>query len=378
MAFLRSALQAVGGFDVQFRVAGDDVDMCWRLQEHGWKLGFNPAAQVWHHRRNSLRAYWLQQTGYGKSEALLEKKWSKKYNSVGHLTWRGRVYGPGGPGILRTTSRIYYGQWGSAPFQSLYEPRLGCVQSLFLMPEWHLANLVLALLSVLGIHWRPLLLAVPLLAVSVGIPIVHAWVAAARSRFQGPDTHFALKVLMAYLHMFQPAARLYGRLGYGLKFWRSRVPAGFVVPVQKKLAVWTEKWRAPEARLQSIEADLLSRGAPVQRGGEYDDWDLEVQGGFWGGARLLMAVEDHGAGNQYVRCRVRPKYSTGGLILSSMLTFLSAGAGLDGAWPICLLLGVGALASVYQTIRNCGGACAVILQAISVDGLQAAEQKMAS
>src|SRR6516225_9045888 len=33
MAFLRSALEAVGGFDVQFRVAGDDVDMCWRLQE---------------------------------------------------------------------------------------------------------------------------------------------------------------------------------------------------------------------------------------------------------------------------------------------------------------------------------------------------------
>jgi hypothetical protein len=234
------------------------------------------------------------------------------------------------------------------------------------------------LVSVLGIHWRPLLLALPLLAVSAGTPLVNAWAAAARSRFQRPDAHFPLKVLTAYLHMLQPAARLYGRLGYGLKFWRGRVPAGFVVPMQKKLAVWTETWRAPDARLQSIEADLLSRGVPVQRGGECDDWDLEIQGGFWGGARLLMAVEDHGAGTQYVRCRVRPKYSAGGLILSLMLIFLSAGAGLDGAWPICLLLGVGALVSVYQTIRNCGGACAVILQGISVDGLQTAEKKMAS
>jgi GT2 family glycosyltransferase len=378
MAFLRSALQAVDGFDLRFRVAGDDVDICWRLQERGWKLGFNPSAQVWHHRRNSLRTYWRQQTGYGKAEALLEKKWPNKYNSVGHLTWCGRVYGPGRAGILGTASRIYYGQWGSAPFQSLYETRLGYIQSLFLMPEWYLANLTLALVSVLGIHWRPLLLALPLLAVSAGTPIVNAWAAAARSRFQRPDAHFPLKVLTAYLHMLQPAARLYGRLGYGLKFWRGRVPAGFVVPMQKKLAVWTETWRAPDARLQSIEADLLSRGVPVQRGGECDDWDLEIQGGFWGGARLLMAVEDHGAGTQYVRCRVRPKYSAGGLILSLMLIFLSAGAGLDGAWPICLLLGVGALVSVYQTIRNCGGACAVILQGISVDGLQTAEKKMAS
>jgi len=372
MAFLRSALEAVGGFDVQFRVAGDDVDMCWRLQERGWKLGFSPSAQVWHRRRNSLRAYWRQQAGYGKAEALLEKKWPKKYNSVGHLTWRGRVYGPGRTGILRTATRIYYGQWGSAPFQSLYETGSGYYQSVLLMPEWYLANLSLALLSVLGIHWRPLLLALPLLAVSAGTPIVNAWAAAARSRFQGPGSHFRLKLLTAYLHMLQPAARLHGRLRHGLKFWRSRVPAGFVIPMQKKLAVWTEKWQAPEARLKRIEGDLRSRGVPVQRGGECDDWDLEIQGGFWGRARLLMAVEDHGAGTQYVRYRVRPRCSAGGVILSLMLALLSAGAGLDGAWLICLVLGSGALVSIYQTIRNCGGACAVILQGISVDAVQTA------
>ncbi|MBX9844270.1 MAG: glycosyltransferase, partial [Xanthobacteraceae bacterium] len=147
MAFLRSALEAVGGFDVQFRVAGDDVDMCWRLRERGWKLGFSPAAQVWHHRRNSLRTYWRQQAGYGKAEALLEKKWPEKYNSVGHLTWCGRVYGPGRAGVLRTATRIYFGQWGSAPFQSLYETGSGYFQSLFLMPEWYLAGAVAGLVG---------------------------------------------------------------------------------------------------------------------------------------------------------------------------------------------------------------------------------------
>ena len=71
MAFRKKSLQAIGGFDVQFRAAGDDVDVCWRLQKAGGTLGFNAAAVVWHYRRNSLRAFWKQQWGYGKAEALL-------------------------------------------------------------------------------------------------------------------------------------------------------------------------------------------------------------------------------------------------------------------------------------------------------------------
>ena len=42
MAFRKSQLQEIGGFDTQFRVAGDDVDVCWRIRDRGWKLGFEP------------------------------------------------------------------------------------------------------------------------------------------------------------------------------------------------------------------------------------------------------------------------------------------------------------------------------------------------
>src|SRR5204863_144550 len=35
MGFRKSCLEAIGGFDPQFRTAGDDVDVCWRLQERG-------------------------------------------------------------------------------------------------------------------------------------------------------------------------------------------------------------------------------------------------------------------------------------------------------------------------------------------------------
>src|SRR5439155_1267549 len=74
---------------------GDDVDVCWRLQGRGWTLGFSPAAMVWHHRRNSVLTYWRQQTGYGRAEAMLERKWPQKYNGPGHVRWAGRLYGNG-------------------------------------------------------------------------------------------------------------------------------------------------------------------------------------------------------------------------------------------------------------------------------------------
>ncbi len=35
MAFYRWAFDNVGGFDLEYRKAGDDVDFCWRLQQAG-------------------------------------------------------------------------------------------------------------------------------------------------------------------------------------------------------------------------------------------------------------------------------------------------------------------------------------------------------
>ena len=39
MVFSKAALAKIGGFDAQFRTAGDDVDICWRMLDAGFKLG---------------------------------------------------------------------------------------------------------------------------------------------------------------------------------------------------------------------------------------------------------------------------------------------------------------------------------------------------
>jgi hypothetical protein len=74
MAFRRSALEAVDGFDPRFRAAGDDVDVCERLLARGARLGFHAGAMCWHHPRGTLAAYWRQQVGYGRSQVALAKR----------------------------------------------------------------------------------------------------------------------------------------------------------------------------------------------------------------------------------------------------------------------------------------------------------------
>ncbi|CAN5351731.1 hypothetical protein BH24GEM3_BH24GEM3_06870 [soil metagenome] len=349
MAYRKWCLQAIGGFDPQYRAAGDDVDVCWRLQEREWTLGFTPAAVVWHHCRDSIRTYWKQQKGYGKAEALLERKWPEKYNSAGHLKWSGRLYSQGLTRCLDIRrGRIYGGTWGSALFQSVYQPATGFFASLPMMPEWYLLIAMLAGLSVLGVLWQPLLLAVPLLGLALLALLVQAGLSASRAVFTSDLSSFRtrakLYVLTAYLHLLQPLARLWGRLEHGLSPWRRRGSGLLGVPVVRTHVLWSEdRWQSPEEKLYALESVLRAGGTVVLRGGEFDRWDLEVRGGALGRARLRVAVEEHGAGKQLFRFRVWPRLSLLWLSVAALAGALTVAALADQVAVVAALLGAAAL-----------------------------------
>jgi hypothetical protein len=169
-----------------------------------------------------------------------------------------------------------------------------------------------------------------------------------------------LRTVTALLHLLQPLARLRGRLRSGLTFWRHSA-SGFTLPWPRKFAVWTGHWRDPNERLKSFESDLRKAGVYVRRGGDYDRWDLEVRAGLLGFARLLMAVEDHGAGNQFVRLRLWPKCSLLELLLPVLVAFLSAAAALDDAWVTAAILGLLSFLLTIYSLRGCGSAVAAVL-----------------
>jgi GT2 family glycosyltransferase len=369
MAFRRASLEAIGGFDPQFRTAGDDVDVCWQLQERGWTLGFHPAAVVWHHRRNVLRTYWTQQIGYGRAEALLERKWPEKYNGPGHVRWAGRLYGPGVTRLLGwRRARIYQGVWGGAPFQSLYQPASSLLGFLPQMPEWHLMTATLAVLAPLSLVYSPFALAVPLLAAALVLPIAQACVSAAHASFpeaQSGVSRLARRVVTAGMHLLQPLARLRGRLRHGLTPWRRRATLGPAPLWPVTASIWSERWEAPEERLRTLEMQLRGEPACVLRGEEFDRWDLEVRGGILGAARLLLAAEDHAGGKQLLRMRWWPVIPWRGPVLALAFAGLAAAAAHARMGGAASLLALGAVLPALHIVEQCMAAMATMGQTIA-------------
>jgi GT2 family glycosyltransferase len=372
MAFRKDALQAVGGFDPQFRIAGDDVDICWKLQERGWTLGFNPAAMVWHHCRDSVKAYFKQQFNYGKAEALLELKWPQKYNPFGHQTWEGRMYGPRHSPILPfLKQRVYYGVWGSRLFQSDLERTPSTLQWLPVMPEWYLVVFCLGGLSALGVLWRPLLFILPFFAVSVAMPAIqNAWHVA---QIVFPKTSGSrldqLKryALTTFLFLAQPLVRLLGRLRFGLTPWRRHSASSFAVPRSRQFAIWSEHWRSADQWLTAVEAELCNHGAVVVRGGNFDRWDLQVRGGLFGTVRTQLTIEEHGAGRQLVRLRSWLRFTSLGVILtvlSAVLLVLALLAALNQAWVPAVIIGAIAILLGPQSIVDCAAATRSVMLAL--------------
>ncbi len=62
----------VGGFRADLHV-GEDVDLCWRLQDHGFEVEYRPSGKIHHKHRNRLWPFCLRRFQYGTSEPMLQK-----------------------------------------------------------------------------------------------------------------------------------------------------------------------------------------------------------------------------------------------------------------------------------------------------------------
>jgi O-antigen biosynthesis protein len=377
MAFWKEALEAVEGFDPQFRIAGDDVDICWRLQQRGWTIGFCAAAMVWHRRRGTVRSYLRQQREYGRAEALLERKWPERYNRGGHLAWVGHVYTSPVRPAKRHRNRIRYGTWGSNLFQSVYDRTPSTSGLLPLMPEWYLLIAVSSIVAVYdGLH-DPLLFDIPTLALPVSFVMLGASVAllalqalrggaaSARARPISERRGVDLVALTSLMYLLQPFARLVGRVRLGLTPWRRRgvMRPGAVWP--RTIVCWTTGARPAQAWLADIEAALRPSCMSVLRGGEFDRWDIHVRLGPLAAARLRLTLEEHGQDRQLIRARVWPRPSRG---MSALVAFLLATYALalhQGDGLSALILGLAVLVLVLRATRECAAAMTAIVEGVS-------------
>jgi GT2 family glycosyltransferase len=348
MAFWKWALVEIGCFDPVFRQAGDDVDVCWRLQQRGHELGFSPAASVWHYRRSTVRAYLRQQHGYGEAEALLERKHPEYFSPLGGSMWRGRIYAPQEVGVRSRRPIIYYGLFGTGLFQSLYTTPSPVAPTFLTSLEYHVGvTLPLLVLAPLVPWLGPLGLAS--LMSSIGVCVAAGMQAAVPPTKQ----RFWSRPLVALLFALQPIVRGWARY-QGRLFWRQTGLAAHETleslsreqreEVPELLAYRAAPGFSRSAFLTQAVARLAEQGWAHRVDTGWNRFDLEVYGGRWCKLRLTTVAEITPDGDHVMRVRLRSALTLAarvgmGVLLGVVLLVLGlTGRRLPWLWSLLLAL----------------------------------------
>ncbi|WP_159701542.1 mycofactocin biosynthesis glycosyltransferase MftF [Arthrobacter sp. 18067] len=92
-AFLLARVDALeAGFTPDNHV-GEDVDLVWRLVEHGWRVRFEPEAEVWHEHRQTVIDWLTRKAFYGSSAHILSLRHSEAIAPAVFVPWSVAVVG---------------------------------------------------------------------------------------------------------------------------------------------------------------------------------------------------------------------------------------------------------------------------------------------
>jgi len=318
MAFYKWALAEVGGFDPIYHKAGDDVDICWRLQQRGYRLGFSPGGFVWHYRRSTVAGYLNQQRGYGEAEALLVLRHPEYFNSFGGSVWRGRIYTPSKFGLTLNKPIIYHGVFATGFFQTLYRAEPEAALMFCTTLEYHvLVSLPLLVLSVPFGHLLPLVMASVLFSVAVCVAAgFQADLAKNKKRFWS-------RPLIALLFFLQPIVRGWARYKGRLSV-RPTPPSAYEslesIELKDKgsrveyVEYWAEHWMDRLDFIRGILARLDEQGWQYKTDTGWSEFDVELFGNRWSHLQLTTVAERHYGGEQLFRCALRTSWSLPGKV----------------------------------------------------------------
>ena len=308
MAFKRDILLGIGGFDGQYRVAGDDVDFCWRLQDAGYKIGYAPGAMVWHHRRSSVKAYKKQQKGYGRSESMVQFKHPGRFGSFGNSRWWGVIYGDGAVGLPLQPPRIYHGRFGTGLFQTIYRHNEYGSWWIMMSLEWHFAALFCLALGT--IYWAFALPAIALWGCTLGL-VLHSTARAPLPR----EAPIWCRPLVGYLYLMQPVWRGWTRLTHSLRNRRytkmKDLFHGAEIKRVKSTAIdlyWdSDCLKGREELLPALARDARLCNWKGDFDNAWAEWDVKLYGDEWHEVIVRAATEELGWPRRFtrVRCEVR-------------------------------------------------------------------------
>jgi hypothetical protein len=309
MAFHRWAFNSVGGFDADYRKAGDDVDFCWRLQQSGQVIAFSPAAIVWHYRRFTLGAFRKQQEGYGEAESMLRFKHLVFFGPTGTAKWKGQIYGAPRFTWLVNRPLIYHGVFGEGLFQSIYPTPRSEVANYLASLEWVVLTVFVFLLSI----GFPSLRIVPYLMFGGTFLVALSYMLHARLEPQFDSVR--ARLLVTFLAFTQPLVRGWSRYFTWLKHKRTperviRTPEQELDKVRHeggtgRFEFWNEQGHGRERLLAEATKLLEDEGWSYSLDTGWNDWDVQMYGSFWWLVRLRTVTEYHGGPKCLTRVALR-------------------------------------------------------------------------
>ena len=320
MAFYKWAFEQVGGFDPEYRKAGDDVDFCWRLQQAGQIIAFSPSAIVWHYRRFTLGAFRKQQMGYGEAESLLRFRHLVFFGPTGTAKWKGQIYGAPRFTWLINRPVIYHGIFGEGLFQSIYPTPQSDIAAYLSSIEWVALTIFVFCLSIP----LPFLRIVPYLMFGGTFLVALSYMIHAKLEPQH-DTVRA-RLLVVFLALAQPLVRGWSRYFTWLKY--KRTPTEVIASREKnytptrgsssKLNFWTENGQGRERLLPEILEALEAEGWNYSTDTGWKNWDIQIYGSFWWGIKLRTVTEYHGG----PKCLTRVKLDTHAVTTTVVINFI--------------------------------------------------------
>lgn len=346
MVFWKWALHEIGGFDVTFRKAGDDVDVCWRLQQRGFQLGFSSGGFVWHYRRSTVREYLRQQQGYGEAEAMLERKHPEYINPMGASMWRGRIYSSAYSGLITRRPIVYHGPFGTGLFQSLYSAPASLGLLIITSLEYHVVvTCSLVVLSTVSTWFLPLAVA------SLGSSVAVTLAAAMQARIPRRKLRWWSRPLVALLFLLQPVVRGWARYRGRLVFRYPRLVNRETVESYRRKQIgyapdrrhyWSEQPGYDRQRfLAATLAELETKQWAFRTDSGWNDFDIEISGSPWTRLQLATASEFDATGRQRLRCRLTTSWSfQARVVFWAILASLVVASGLLDPWRRWMWLGL--------------------------------------
>jgi hypothetical protein len=207
---------------------------------------------------------------------------------------------------------VYYGRFGTGPFQVIYRHNRYSPWAWFTLLEWHAAAVLLLTLA-------PAL--PPLTAVAAGMWCL-TFAAALRSG-RGvrlpPPARWWCRPLVIALHLAQPVVRSWSRYRCGLRHRRGLSAAAALASVARggrsavapKRINWREqdlyfqsnRGRGREHLLDALTAMLRQAGCAGDWQAEWDAHDVELWPDAWHDVRLRTATEELGGPRRFTRVR---------------------------------------------------------------------------